>query len=136
MILSIPRFALVCCCCCTHEALAEELGQPLESFSHGHDETGTITNRYNKTSKKKFYKKRDKNQDYELLEDYSILYLLSSLGSLFDTRTDRIVLWVTLAYAREYMIQHFAYAPVSKRDQRELSRYLDEINFREICNPY
>ena len=36
---------------------------------------------------------------------------------------DRILLWVTLAYAREYMIQHYAYAPVSKRDPRELSRY-------------
>ena len=50
-------------------------------------------------------------------------YLLSSLGSLFDTRADLIVLWVTLAYAREYMIQHYAYAPVTKRDPRELSRY-------------
>ena len=43
---------------------------------------------------------------------------------LFVTGADRIVLWVTLAYAREYMIQHYAYAPVSKRDPRELSRYL------------
>ena len=33
------------------------------------------------------------------------------------------MLWVTLAYAREYRIQHYAYAPVTKRDPRELSRY-------------
>ena len=33
------------------------------------------------------------------------------------------MLRVTPAYAREYMIQHYAYAPVSKRDPRELSRY-------------
>ena len=50
-------------------------------------------------------------------------YLLRSHESLFDTRADRIVLWVTLAYARKYMIQHYAYAPVTKRDPRELSRY-------------
>ena len=41
----------------------------------------------------------------------------------FVTGADRTVLWVTLAYAREYVIQHYAYAPVSKRDPRELSRY-------------
>ena len=52
------------------------------------------------------------------------LYLLSSLGSLFVTGADRIVLWVTLAYAREYMIQHYAYAPVSKDPLREVTRYL------------
>ena len=51
------------------------------------------------------------------------IYLLSSLGSLFVTGADRIILWVTLAYAREYMIQHYAYAPVTKGDPRELSRY-------------
>ena len=50
-------------------------------------------------------------------------YLLSSLVSLFVTGADRIVLWVTLAYAREYMIQHYAYAPVTKKHPRELSRY-------------
>ena len=56
------------------------------------------------------------------------VYLLSSLGSLFVTGADRIVLWVTLAY--EYMIQHYAYAPVTKRDPRVLSRYrsLTKIN--------
>ena len=43
---------------------------------------------------------------------------------LFVTGADRIVLWVTLAYAREYVIQHNAYAPVTKRITRELSRYL------------
>ena len=41
----------------------------------------------------------------------------------FGTGADRIVLWVTLAYAREYVIQHYAYAPVSKRIARELSTY-------------
>ena len=41
----------------------------------------------------------------------------------FVTGADRIVLWVTLAYAREYMLQHYAYAPVPKRITRELSRY-------------
>ena len=41
----------------------------------------------------------------------------------FVTGADRIVLWVTLAYAREYVIQHYAYAPVTKRIARELSRY-------------
>ena len=41
----------------------------------------------------------------------------------FDTGADRIVLWVRLAYAREYVIQHYAYAPVSKRIARELSWY-------------
>ena len=40
------------------------------------------------------------------------------------------MLRVTLAYAREYMIQHYAYAPVSKRDPRELSRYIDNHEFR------
>ena len=60
-------------------------------------------------------------------------YLLSSLGSLFVTRADRIVLWVTLAYAREFMIQHYAYAPVTKRDPRELSRYSDDCVFFEIA---
>ena len=59
--------------------------------------------------------------------DYQVItYLLSSLGSLFVTRADRIVLWVTLAYAREYMIQHYAYAPVTKSIARELSRYLQK----------
>ena len=43
---------------------------------------------------------------------------------LFITRADRIVLWVTLAYAREYRIQDNAYAPVTKSIARELSRYL------------
>ena len=51
------------------------------------------------------------------------LYLLSSLAMRFDTGADRIVLWVTLAYAREYVIQHYAYAPMPKRIARELSRY-------------
>ena len=58
-----------------------------------------------------------------MIDFVKTLYLLSSVGSLFDTRADRIVLWVTLAYAREHMIQHYADAPVSKRDPRELSRY-------------
>ena len=49
------------------------------------------------------------------------VYLLSSLVMRFVTRADRIVLWVTLAYAREYMIQHYAYAPVTKHITRELS---------------
>ena len=49
--------------------------------------------------------------------------------SLFVTRADRIVLWVTLAYAREYMIQHYAYAPVTKRDLRELRRYIKYLKF-------
>ena len=52
------------------------------------------------------------------------LYLLSSLAMRFGTGADRIVLWVTLAYAREYVIQHYAYASVSKRIARELSRYM------------
>ena len=55
---------------------------------------------------------------------YRGAYLLSSLVMRFVTGADRIVLWVTLAYAREYMIQHYAYAPVTKRDPRELSRYV------------
>ena len=42
------------------------------------------------------------------------LYLLRSLGELFDTWACRIVLRVMHAYAREHMIQHYAYAPVSK----------------------
>ena len=50
-----------------------------------------------------------------------VTYLLSSLAMRFDTGADRIVLWVRLAYAREYVIQHYAYAPVSKRIARELS---------------
>ena len=50
-------------------------------------------------------------------------YLLSSLVMRFATGADRIVLWVTLAYAREYMIQHYAYAPVAKSITRELSTY-------------
>ena len=51
---------------------------------------------------------------------------------LFVTRADRIVLWVTLAYAREYRIQHYAYAPVTKRDARELSRYFEKKDLKEI----
>ena len=39
---------------------------------------------------------------------------IEGLGSLLETRADRIVLWVTLAYAREYMIQHYAYARCQK----------------------
>ena len=35
------------------------------------------------------------------------------------------------AYAREYMIQHYAYASVSKRDPRELSRYIDMRNISD-----
>ena len=50
----------------------------------------------------------------------------------FVTGADRIVLWVTLAYAREYVIQHYAYAPVSKRIARELSRYSDKKNHEII----
>ena len=46
---------------------------------------------------------------------------------LFVTRADRIVLWVTLAYAREYRIQHYAYAPVTKSIARELSRYIKSL---------
>ena len=46
----------------------------------------------------------------------------------FGTGADRIVLWVTLAYAREYVIQHYAYAPVPKRIARELSRYSTQTN--------
>ena len=55
---------------------------------------------------------------------FNEIYLLSSLVMPFVTGADRIVLWVTLAYAREYVIQHYAYAPVTKRDPMELSRYV------------
>ena len=48
----------------------------------------------------------------------------------FVTGADRIVLWVTLAYAHEYMIQHYAYAPLTKGDLRELSRYTRIIELR------
>ena len=50
----------------------------------------------------------------------------------FVTGADRIVLWVTLAYAREYVIQHYAYAPVTKRIARELSRYVSKHPLRKI----
>ena len=49
----------------------------------------------------------------------------------FVTGADRIVLWVTLAYAREYMIQHNAYAPVTKGITRELSRYT--VHVQKCC---
>ena len=52
------------------------------------------------------------------------LYLLSSLVMRFVTGADRIVLWVTLAYAREYKFQHYAYATVTKSITRELSTYV------------
>ena len=42
------------------------------------------------------------------------------------------MLWVTLAYAREYMIQHYAYAPVTKSITRELSTYVYIFSKYEI----
>ena len=76
------------------------------------------------------------NYGLEIESNLLTIYLLSSLGSLFVTGADRIVLWVTLAYAREYMNQHNAYAPVTKRDPRELSRYKTECISRtkKGCN--
>ena len=69
-----------------------------------------------------------KNDPYKILKQKGtrkrvIKIRDSSLNLNIAPGADRIVLWVTLAYAREYVIQHYAYAPVTKRDLRELSRY-------------
>ena len=50
-------------------------------------------------------------------------YRLSFHGGFYDIGTGRIVLWVTHAYACEYIILHIAYVPVSKDPLRELRGY-------------
>ena len=58
------------------------------------------------------------------------IYLLSSLGGLLDTGVGRIVLYVTHAYASEYMIKHnviYVYARVSKGPLRVVRRYRQKV---------